>query len=280
LKFIAGYRYNNYKTINLFKIGENMIGFILGTSEGKKILKLINKYTNEIAVTTATSYGGEILKDFNIKVLNTKPLNEEEMLKWLKTNEIGILVDASHPYAEEVTKTALKCSTFLGIQYVRFERQGVLENINWDNIIRVKNYDGAIEAIKEIDGNILNTTGGNNVSKFLNLDYKYRIIHRILPLPKVLKKIVEAGISIKDIIAMQGPITYEVEKAFIYQYNVKAILTKDSGIEGGTLEKYKAARETGIKLIVIEKPSFVGSAVFTNEEELVDYLKQEYNLNI
>jgi precorrin-6A/cobalt-precorrin-6A reductase len=257
-----------------------MIGFILGTSEGKKILKLINKYTNEIAVTTATSYGGEILKDFNIKVLNTKPLNEEEMLKWLKTNEIGILVDASHPYAEEVTKTALKCSTFLGIQYVRFERQGVLENINWDNIIRVKNYDGAIEAIKEIDGNVLNTTGGNNVSKFLNLDYKYRIIHRILPLPKVLNKIVEAGISIKDIIAMQGPITYEVEKAFIYQYNVKAILTKDSGIEGGTLEKYKAARETGIKLIVIEKPSFVGSAVFTNEEELVDYLKQEYNLNI
>ena len=256
-----------------------MIGFILGTSEGKKILKLINKYTNEIAVTTATTYGGEILKDFNIKVLNTKPLNEEEMLKWLKANEIHVLVDASHPYAEEVTKTALKCAESLGIQYVRFERQGVLENINWDNIIRVKNYDEAIEAIKEIDGNVLNTTGGNNVSKFLSLDFKYRVIHRILPLPKVLNKIVEAGISIKDIIAMQGPITYEVEKAFVYQYNAKAILTKDSGVEGGTLEKYKAARETGIKLIVIEKPSFVGSTIFTNEEELVDYLKQEYSLN-
>lgn len=250
-----------------------MIGFILGTSEGKKILKLINKYTNEIAVTTATTYGGEILKDFNIKVLNTKPLNEEEMLKWLKANEIHVLVDASHPYAEEVTKTALKCAESLGIQYVRFERQGVLENISWDNIIKVKNYDEAIEAIKEIDGNVLNTTGGNNVSKFLSLDFKYRVIHRILPLPKVLNKIVEAGISIKDIIAMQGPITYEVEKAFVYQYNAKAILTKDSGVEGGTLEKYKAARETGIKLIVIEKPSFVGSTIFTNEEELVDYLK-------
>lgn len=253
-----------------------MIGFILGTSEGKKILNLISKYTNEIAVTTATTYGGDILKEFNIKVLNTKPLNEEEMLQWLKVNEIHILVDASHPYAEVVTKTASNCAALLGIKYVRFERQGVLDNIDWENIVRVKNYDEAIEAIKEINGNVLNTTGGNNVSKFSSLDFKYRIIHRILPLPKVLNKIVEARISIKDIIAMQGPITYELERAFICQYDVKAILTKDSGIEGGTLEKYKAAREAGIKLIVIEKPSNIGSVTFTNEEELVEYLVKEY----
>lgn len=255
-----------------------MIGFILGTSEGKKILKLINKYTNEIAVTTATKYGGDILKEFDIKVLNTKPLNEEEMLNWLKVNEINVLVDASHPYAEEVTKTALKCSGSIGIQYLRFERQGALDNIYWDNIIRVKNYDEAIQVIKEIDGNVLNTTGGNNASKFLSLDFKYRIIHRILPLPKVLNKIVEAGISIKDIIAMQGPITFELEKAFIYQYDAKAILTKDSGVEGGTLEKYRAARDAGIKLIVIEKPSLIGTFVFTSEEEMVEYLVKECNL--
>ncbi|WP_160687981.1 cobalt-precorrin-6A reductase [Clostridium sp. C2-6-12] len=256
-----------------------MIGFILGTSEGKKILELINKYTNDIAVTTATTYGGQILKEFDIKVLNTKPLNEEEMLNWLIANEINVLVDASHPYAEEVTKIALKCSNTIGIQYFRFERPGVLENINLDNIIRVKNYDEAIEVIEEIDGNVLNTTGGNNVSKFLNLDFKYRVIHRILPLPKVLNKIVEAGISIKDIIAMQGPITYELEKAFIYQYDAKAILTKDSGIEGGTLEKYKAVTDAEIKLILIERPNFNGTFVFTSEEELVEHLVKECCLN-
>ena len=43
-----------------------MIGFILGTSEGKKILSLINKYTDEIAVSTATSYGGQLLKEYKI----------------------------------------------------------------------------------------------------------------------------------------------------------------------------------------------------------------------
>jgi len=256
-----------------------MIGFILGTSEGRKILSLINKYTHEIAVTTATSYGGELLKEFNIKVLNTKPLNKEEMSNWIVINKIDVLVDASHPYAQEVTKTASECANDLKIQYVRYERQGILENITGEDIIRVENYDEAIDIIKKIDGNILNTTGGNNVSKFLRLDFKYRIIHRILPSPKVLANIVEVGISIKDIIALQGPISYELEKAFINQYDVKAILTKDSGIEGGVLEKLKAARECKIKLIVIERPKFIGDLIFNNEEELVEYLISEYNLN-
>lgn len=256
-----------------------MIGFILGTSEGRKILSLINKHTDEIAVTTATTYGGELLKEFKIRTLNTKPLNKEEMLNWIKVSSIDILVDASHPYAEEVTKTALECANELKIEYVRYERPGALENISGEDILRVKNYDEAIEIIKNIDGNILNTTGGNNVSKFLNLDFKYRIIHRILPSPKVLTKIVEAGINIKDIIALQGPISYELEKAFINQYNVKAILTKDSGIEGGVLEKLSAARQCKIKTIVIEKTKFNYDVKFNDEEKLVKFLikNKKYN---
>jgi len=256
-----------------------MIGFILGTSEGRKILSLINKYTDEIAVTTATTYGGELLKEFKIKTLNTKPLNKEEMLNWIKVSGIDVLVDASHPYAEEVTKTALECSSELRIEYVRYERPGALENISGDDILRVKNYDEAIKIIKNIDGNILNTTGGNNVSKFINLDFKHRVIHRILPSPKVLTKIVEAGINIKDIIALQGPISYELEKAFIKQYDVKAILTKDSGIEGGVLEKLNAARQCKIKIIVIEKTKFNYDLKFSDEEKLIKFLMKNQKCN-
>ena len=79
-----------------------------------------------------------LLKEFNIKVLNTKPLNKEEMLNWIRSNKIDVLVDASHPYAEEVTETALECANDLEIQYVRYERQGALENVNGEYIVRVK----------------------------------------------------------------------------------------------------------------------------------------------
>lgn len=202
-----------------------MIGFILGTSEGRKILSLINEYTDNIAVTTATTYGGQLLEKFKMKNLNTKPLNKEEMLAWIRVNSIDILVDASHPYAEVVTKTAVECAEELDIKYLRYERKGALEDIEDENIIRVKDYDEAINIIKNIEGNVLNTTGGNNVTKFLSLEYKYRVIHRILPAPNVLSKIVDAGIKLKDIIALQGPISYELEKAFIKQYDAMILLS-------------------------------------------------------
>ena len=255
-----------------------MIGFILGTSEGKKILSLVNRYTDEIAVSTATTYGGQLLSEYKVKDLNTKPLNKEEMIEWIKKNELDILVDGSHPYASEVTKNVMECAKELNIKYVRYERLGVLEQVSGDDIIRVKDYNEAIEYIKLLDGNVLNTTGGNNVTKFLDIDFKYRIIHRILPSPSVLSKIVDAGIKIKDIIAIQGPVTFELEKAFIHQFDIKAILTKDSGTQGGVVEKFKAARECNIKTIVIEKVKFDYELEFNDEEELVEFLVKDLNL--
>lgn len=258
--------------------GKVMFAFILGTSEGKVIVSKMNKYTDNIAVSTATAYGGTLLKDFKIKELNTKPLNEEEMIQWLKANKVDVLVDGSHPYAQIVTETSMRCAESLNIDYVRYERRGVLEDTEGDDIIRVQNYDEAIEVFKTIDGNILNSTGGNNVTKFVNADLPYRVIHRILPSPPVLNRIVESGIAIKDIIAIQGPVSYELEKAFIHQYDIKAILTKDSGVQGGVCEKLKAAREAGIKIVVIEKHKFDYDVVFNDEESLVEYLAQKYNL--
>lgn len=249
-----------------------MIGFILGTCEGKKILSLINKYTDEIAVSTATSYGGQLLEEYKIKDLNTKPLNKEQMIEWIKKNKLDILVDGSHPYAQEVTKNAMECTRELNIKYVRYERLGALEQVSGDDIIRVKDYDEAIKYIKTLNGNVLNTTGGNNVTKFTNIDFNYRVIHRILPSPAVLNKIVDAGIKIRDIIAIQGPITYDLEKAFIKQFDVKAILTKDSGVQGGVLNKFNAARDSNIKTIVIEKTKFDYELEFNDEESLVNFL--------
>ncbi|MGL5354164.1 MAG: precorrin-6A/cobalt-precorrin-6A reductase, partial [Clostridium sp.] len=125
---------------------------------------------------------------------------------------------------------------------------------------------------------ILNTTGSRNIKKILNLNVKNRIIHRILPSWKILKEVLELGINIEDVVAIKGPIGYELNKGFIEEYNAKAIITKDSGIQGGVLEKLKATVDTNIKLIVIEKPTIEYGKVFNNEEAIIDYLKEKYKL--
>lgn len=261
-----------------------MIGFILGTSEGKEFLSLMNKYTDKIVVSTATNYGGELLKKYKIYHMNTKPLDKEDMKNLIREFSLTVLVDASHPYAKEVSINAMEACIESSIEYVRYERSGILEKCHDKRIIRIKDYNELKRIIENIltDDNkertILNTTGSNNIHTLMNLNINCRMIHRILPSPTILKKIIDLGVDIGDIVAIKGPIGYELNKAFIGQYNAKAMITKDSGSEGGVEEKLKACIDMDIKLVVIEKPQINYGKVFNDKKELVKFLRHKFIL--
>ncbi len=85
--------------------------------------------------------------------------------------------------------------------------------------------------------------------------------------------LIDLGVKIEDIIAIKGPIGYELNKAFIDEYKAKALLTKDSGERGGALEKAKAALDSNIKLIIVEKPKVDYGRCFSDIDETVKYIK-------
>jgi precorrin-6A/cobalt-precorrin-6A reductase len=252
-----------------------MIGLILGTSEGRKILSLLNNHTEDIFVSTATEYGGEILKDYKYAHLNTKPLAFDELVDTLREKGVEKLVDASHPYAIEISNNAMKACEILNIEYIRYERPSSVEKFRDERyIIEVKNYDELHDKLKDIEGNILNTTGSRNMDKMLSMKLENRIIHRVLPSVKVMQECIDKGVNIEDIIAIKGPISYEFNCAFIKEYKAKAMILKDSGTAGGTEEKLKACVDNCIYGLVVGRKSVEYKKVFYNIEHLVKYLVQ------
>lgn len=251
-----------------------MIGLISGTSEGKEILSLLNKYTDDILVSTATTYGGELLKDYKYKILNTTPINTEEMKKLFKINNINVLIDATHPYAVEVSKNAMKVCHELSIKYIRYERERVVDKfLGNPKVVAVDSYEKLYECLKNVKGTILNTTGSRNLDKILGLQLENRIVHRVLPSLKVIKECYEIGIKLDDLIAIKGPIGYELNKGFIKEYNAKAIILKDSGKEGGTEEKINAALDENIWVFIVDRQKINYETVFCDEKLLIEYLK-------
>lgn len=252
-----------------------MIGLISGTSEGKELLSNLNRYTDNILVSTATSYGGELLKDYKYKYLNTTPLDKENMIKLFKEKKVEVLIDASHPYALEVSKNAMEVCNCIGIEYIRFEREKIIEKfLGEEKISVVESYEDLYSKLKYIKGNILNTTGSRNMDKIIKLNLENRIIHRVLPSLKVIKECFDLGVELHNIIAIKGPITYDLNRAFIREYNAKAILLKDSGKEGGTEEKIRAAIDENIYAIVVDRKSLDYKNKFNNKEEVIKYLKK------
>ncbi|KHO39875.1 cobalt-precorrin-6X reductase [Clostridium tetani] len=252
-----------------------MIGLISGTSEGKELLSNLNNYTDDILVSTATSYGGDLLKDYKYKYLNTTPLDRENMIKLFKEKKVEVLIDASHPYALEVSKNAIEVCNHTGIEYIRFEREKVIEKfLEKEKVLVVENYEDLYSKLKDIKGNILNTTGSRNIEKIIRLSLENRIIHRVLPSLKVIEECFHLGLELHNIIAVKGPISYDLNRAFIREYDAKAILLKDSGKEGGTEEKIKAAIDENIYAIVVDRKSLDYKNKFNNKEEVIKYLKK------
>lgn len=248
-----------------------MIGLILGTSEGKRILSLLNKYTDDIFISTATEYGGELLKDYKYRVMNTKPLDLYGLIEEINKNKINILLDASHPYAEVITKNALEACSRLNITYVRYERPKA-HKYDDANVVNVKDYEELYLKIKGIKGTILNTTGSGNINKFMDMNLDNRIIHRVLPSTKVMERCFFLGVATEDIIAIKGPVSYDLNCSFIKEYNAKAIILKDSGIQGGTEEKVSAAIFMGIIVFIIERKLIEVPNTFNSVEGAVDFL--------
>lgn len=255
-----------------------MIGLILGTSEGKKILSLLNEFTDDLFLSTASNYGGELLKDYKYKLLNTTPLDKEKLKEAIIENNIKLFIDASHPYALEITKNLQEACEETNIDYVRYQRPSIIEKYMDNNkVIIVENYEDLKNHIEELQGTILNTSGSRNLKKILDINADNRIIHRVLPSVKVLQECFDLGVKVEDLIAIKGPVSYEMNIAFIKEYNGKAMIMKDSGVQGGTEEKLKACINSDIYAFVIDRKENQYKNVYYNEKDLVQYI---YNYTV
>ena len=124
--------------------------------------------------------------------------------------------------------------------------------------------------LQPTEGNILLTTGAKELPAFASLD-PTRLYPRVLPTHAALDACEALGIPHKNILALQGPFTQEMNKAMLTQYNVKWLVTKDGGKAGGFTDKADAAREKHVPLVLIRRPQEDGQTM----EEILHELGEE-----
>lgn len=245
-----------------------MIWVIGGTKDSRDFIESF-PFKEKLVVTTATEYGGKLLENIeDIKVF-CKRLDLEGMNKFIEENNIEKIIDLSHPYAEEVSRNAIECSKVKEIDYIRFERENLVSE---DGVIEFSELDIMIKYLEELEGNILVTLGSNNLHKFQNIKNKSDIYFRILPKWEMIKKAEDLGVLPKNIIAMQGPFSKELNVAMMRQLNIKYIVSKKGGNTGGEREKIDSAKEVGAISIMLSRPNVEYPVVFSHIEKLIKYI--------
>ncbi len=246
-----------------------MILFLAGTSDARDLAVLLQQAGHRILATVVTESAAKSLKEKGIEHLIGR-LTAEEMADIVKQNNCDLIVDASHPFAEEASKQAMNASKIANVPYIRFER--AKEEHVHPLITKVESYEAAAKLAKEKRGTIMLTTGSKTLATFTNelLHVEgIRLLARMLPNMENMEKCSTLGVAQKDIIAIQGPFSKELNTALYKQYGVSLMITKASGKVGSVDEKISAALELGIEIILIDRPIMTYGQQYSNFEDIL-----------
>ncbi len=241
-----------------------------GTTEGRWLSERLCAMGQPHLVCVATEYGKEMMQENSLTRVHVGRMDTEEMTQFLQAEGYGrgdLVVDATHPYAVSASQNIKAAAGAAHCRYLRVVRapgsapgdpapEG--NRTREDGQIHV--YKTTLEcalALNECSGNILLTTGSKDLGLFCRNvpeEVKKRLYVRVLPSPESLHLCLEEGIGPDHVIAMHGPFGLELNLALIRQYQIRHLVTKESGSEGGFEEKVKAAGAAGAVCHVICRP--------------------------
>lgn len=239
-----------------------------GTSDANNISKEIKRNFKDsfLILTTTTDFGGKIAENYADLVISKK-MTYDNLKKTLVNKKIDVFIDATHPFATHASETGIKISKELEIPYIRYERP--VEEFNTASY--VENFEKAAKlALKISKKNIFYMSGIKNLKTVSEIIPIEKLIVRILPtsVPEALKLLPS-----KNIVAMHGVFSENLNKNLIIDYDCDVIITKDSGKSGGLYEKVSGATLAGAKTIIIKRPEIDYPLKFEKIDELVNYLK-------
>lgn len=252
-----------------------------GTTEGRELAQELARERIYCDISVATEYGRQIMDEKispYICILQGRMTAEQMRLKCENEQYLAV-VDATHPFATEVSVNIRKSLKGLDIPYFRLgrekipgeegERQAGERQAEEQNYMAKKyfqNTAACVEALKKTEGKIFLTTGSKELSAFCREEtIRKRLVVRVLPGMESLQECVRNGLEGRQIIAMQGPFSKEMNLAMIRQYQASVLVTKESGKTGGEDTKLAAAGEAQIPSYIILRPDETTPVMDMNE---------------
>ncbi len=238
-----------------------------GTTEGRRLSEILADAGIAHTVCVATEYGEIVMREqTDAEAAGTKgqPLvslhrgrmDRQQMEEFLRNEGYEIVVDATHPYAQVVTENIRDAVKTQSSIYLRLERE-ISETPEAENpAVSIRYFESNADCAKVLEnteGNILLTTGSKELPTYCASGRLHdRLYVRILPGRESLELCMDQGIKGRQILALQGPFSTEMNAAILKQYDIHHMVTKNSGRTGGYQEKLEAAKILGIPVYVIQ----------------------------
>lgn len=126
-----------------------------GTVEGRKLYDFCRFQSIPVSLSVASDYGMQALGESVDASVHVGRLDEEAMERWLQTGDFALVIDATHPYAREVTANLKRACIAQNVPYLRLLR----DRGDQSGALEFASVKDAADYLEKTQGNILLTTG-------------------------------------------------------------------------------------------------------------------------
>lgn len=166
---------------------------------------------------------------------------------YLKDEKVDLLIDATHPYAAQISAHAANAARQTDVPLLALVRAPWAAQPG-DRWIRVPDMPAAVREISRKSDACLITTGVKDLQAFTPIVTTKLFVRLIeqpvgqLPLPDA------------EVVIGKPPYKLDEERALMQLLGIDLLVTKNAGGDG-TRAKIDAARDLGIEVIMIDRPA-------------------------
>lgn len=259
---------------------EQRLWLIGGTQESAELAKAIAYFHLPCIVTVTTEAARRLYPSIPCLQVWVGYLDAAQLDRFLKEQGIVAILDASHPYAAEISKIAIATAQKQQIPYLRYERPAIDASLQKQSVIELDSFDTLLSGDYLQGKRVLLTVGYRGLSRFRPWQEKSTLFARILPSVTALEAALQAGFTPDKLIAIRPPISTELETALWRQWDISLVVTKASGTAGGEEIKRRVATELGIPLVVITRPEVAYPQQTSNLETALEFCQDRLSSSL
>lgn len=253
-------------------MNDEKIILFAGTEEGRRLFEYLYSHGIPVEISVATEYGKSLIQEGTEQV-KVHRLTSSEMQSLFLKQGYTLVVDATHPYAVEVSQNIKEACQKSNLPYLRIVRK----DFAYDNTIDCNSLKEAVLFLSSTTGNILSTVGSKELAELTKIpDFFSRVYVRMLPIPQAIEQALSLGFAAKNLICMQGPFSEEMNAAMLKQLHCRYLLTKNSGDIGGFDCKLAAAQKSGVTTVVIKRPTEENGITY---HQAIKYFTEKYGIS-
>jgi precorrin-6A/cobalt-precorrin-6A reductase len=196
----------------------------------------------------------------------------EGLIDYLQTNQINLLIDATHPFAAQISHHAHLAAATVKIPQLMLIRPAWAKT-GGDRWIEVISNTMAAETLLDLNKNnlaqrIFLTIGRQELSAYSHLQNQWFLMRMIDPPTENIPT--PPG----QILLERGPFDLARERSLLQQYHIDIIVSKNSGGDA-TYGKIIAARELGLPVVMVQRPPIPAGEQVNNITGAIAWLGQQ-----